>query len=534
MSQQSGRYTAAKAPSVAEEWSLARLTPPSRLFGANGIRAGVDGRIYVAQVAGSQVSAIDVDTGEIEAISPKGGPIVGPDDLVFDEQGNLYLTEITENRVSMLAPDGTSRVICDNMPVANPITYHQGRLIAGECRVGARIMELDRNGGAPRVILDNIPMVNAFDVGPDGKLYFPVMGANEIWRISLDGGQPEVVAKDLGVPDSVKFDAQGNIISTQVHSGQVLRIDPRTGDKTLLADIGPGLDNSTFVGDRLFVSHIRGSIHEILEPGKIRPLVDAGLQWPMGLAVGKDGVLFVADGGFTYTLKTGGQLQLAGMLFTPGFPGWVRAVVAAGPGEWIVTTANGDVARWRPEAQESVVLASGYDRLMGVALAPGGAVVFAESGTGRVLSAEGGKTTELASGLNKPIGVAVAPDGTCYVAESGGGRVVKLSRGKPETVLDGLGQPEGVAVRGGKLCILDVLTKELIECDPATGARRTLASDLPVGAPPGVVPRYLGAVGDMCGPMVSFSDVAAGPDGVLYVSGDAEGSVLAIRPAAGT
>ena len=37
-------------------------------------------------------SAIDVDSGVIETISAKGGDIVAPDDLVFDDQGNLYVT----------------------------------------------------------------------------------------------------------------------------------------------------------------------------------------------------------------------------------------------------------------------------------------------------------------------------------------------------------------------------------------------------------------------------------------------------------
>ncbi len=527
-SYQSGRYSAASAPGTAEGWQLERLTQPSRLFSANGIRTGADGRIYVAQVAGSQVDAIDVDTGKIETISAKGGAIVGPDDLVFDDEGNLYVTEITENQVRMLAPNGTSKVIAE-LAVANPITYHQGHLIAGELTMGGRIMEIDRNGGAPRMIVDNVPMANAFDVGPDGKLYFPAQAANEIWRVSLDGGKPEVVAKDLGVPDSVKFDPQGNIISTQVYSGQVLKIDPRTGEKTVLADIGPGLDNSTFVGDRLFVSHITGSIHEILAPGKIRPLVEKGLSWPIGLAVGKSGELFVSDGGFDYTLKPGGELELIGMLFSPGFPGWVRAVVSSGLDEWIVTTANGDVARWSPATQQSAVLAKGYDRLMGVDLTPGGALVFAEFGTGRVLSLEGNAITVLATGLNKPIGVAVSADGTCYVSESGSGRVVKLVRGKAESVIDGLGQPEGITVYRGKLYIVDVLTKELVECNLATGARRSIATNLPVGAPVGVVAKPLGGVGDMCGPMLSFSDVTAAADGTLYVSGDAEGSVLSIR-----
>ena len=318
MPQPSGRYTAARPAGLADGWIQQRLTEPSRLYGANGVRTGPDGRIYVAQVSGSQISAIDVETGAIEAISPMGGDIVGPDDLAFDSEGNLYATEITEGRVSVRAPNGTTRVLQGDMPVANPITFHEGRLIAGECRVGGRIMELYLDGGAPRMILDNVPMPNAFTVGPDGKLYTPVMGTNEIWRVGLDGGAPEKVAGDLGVPDSVKFDRQGFIISTQVMSGQVLRIDPRSGDRTVLANLMPGLDNSTFVGNRLFVSNINGSITEILDGGKTKPLITAGFNFPLGLAIGADGVLFVADGPFSYTLRPGQTPQRVGFLFDFG------------------------------------------------------------------------------------------------------------------------------------------------------------------------------------------------------------------------
>lgn len=530
MSLQNGRYTA-KPPRPAEGWTLQRLTPPSRLFGANGLRTGPDGRIYVAQVSGSQISAIDVETGAIEAVSPMGGDIVAPDDLVFDPEGNLYATEITEGRVSVRAPNGTTRVVYGDMPVANPITFHQGRLIAGECRVGGRIMELDLNGGAPRILLENVPMPNAFDVGPDGKLYIPVMGTNEIWRISLDGGAPETVARDLGVPDSVKFDAQGYIVSTQVHSGQVLRIDPRTGDRTVLANLTPGLDNVTFVGNRLFVSNISGYVTEILEGGKTRDLVPDGFNWPLGLAMDEDGLLYVADGPFSYTLRPGHARQTVGFLFTPGYPGYSRGVVAAGPGEFIVTTANGDVARYWPAKQESKVLASGFDQLYGVAVAPKGAVIFAEQGTGRVLSLQSSNVETLATGLRQPSGVAVGPDGTCFVSESAGGRIVKLSGGQTETVLDGLQRPQGILVRGESLYVVDAGAKELIECDLASGVRRTIASSLPVGAPPGVTPKFLRAIGTLSGPMGPFAGIAAAADGTLYVSGDAEGSVLAIRAA---
>jgi sugar lactone lactonase YvrE len=529
MSLHQGRYSAAIPASLAEGWTLARITPPSRLFGANGLRTGPDGRIYVAQVSGSQISAIDVDTGAIEAISPKGGAIVAPDDIAFDDEGNLYATEITEGRVSMRAPDGTTRIVYGDIPVANPIAFHQGRLIAGECRVGGRIMELDRDGGAPRLIATDIPMPNAMDVGPDSKLYFPVMGTNEIWRVSLDGGPPDVVARDLGVPDSVKFDAQGFIVSTQAASGQVLRIDPRTGGRSVLADIAPGLDNVTFVGDRIFVSSISGQINEILGEGKIRSLVPDGFNWPLGLAMGEDGRLFVADGPYSYFLRPGGKPQVAGMLFTPGCPGYVRGAAASGAGEIIVTTANGQVARWRPAARESEVLGEGYDRLYGVAVAPGGAVIVAEAGAGRVLSIRANEAEVLATDLDEPMGVAIGADGAVFVSECGAGRVVRLSGGRAEAVLDGLKAPQGILIRGGLLYVVDAFAKELIEHDMASGARRIIAAGLPVGAPAGVTPRFLKAIGTMSGPMGPFAGIATGVDGTLYVAGDAEGSVLALR-----
>jgi sugar lactone lactonase YvrE len=536
MSLQNGRY-AGRPLSLAAGWALKRVTQPSRLFGANGVRTGPDGRIYVAQVSGSQISAIDITTGEIEAFSPMGADIIAPDDLVFDPQGNLYATEITEGRVSARAPNGSTRVIQGDMPCANPITFHQGRLYAGECRINGRIMELDLNGGAPRVLLENVPMPNAMEVGPDGRLYIPIMGTNEIWRVDLKGGKPETVAKDLGVPDAVKFDSKGYIVSTQVASGQVLRIDPRNGERSVLADIAPGLDNLTFVGERLFVSSISGQINEILPGGKVRSLVPNGFNFPLGLAMGEDGILYVADGPYSYTVQPGNAsaqghvtAQVAGMLFTHGYPGYSRGMAASGPGEVIVTTGAGVVARYRPAKNESEILAQGFDQLYGVATAPGGAVVFAEFGTGRVLSAHSGQVEELVAGLKQPMGVTIGTDGTCLVSESAAGKVVKLSRGRAETVLDGLQRPQGILLRNGLLYVVDAAAKELVEYNMASGARRTIVSNLPVGAPPGVTPKLLQGIEGFCGPMGPFASITSAKDGTLYVSGDAEGSVLALHP----
>lgn len=530
MTQETSRYVAPAGVKVAEGWSLSRLTPPSRLFGANGIRTAPDGRIYVAQVSGSQISAINVDTGAIDVISAKGGDIVAPDDLAFDTTGNLFVTEITEGRVSMRTPGGAARVLQGDMPCANGITVHQGRLFVNECRPGGRIMELSLDGAAPRVLVDDVLMPNGMEVGPDGKLYYPVMGLNEIWRVGLDGGAPEKVAGNLGVPDSVKFDRTGNIVSTQVGSGQVLRVDPITGVSTVLATIAPGLDNVTFVGERIFVSSISGQVNEILKDGALRSVVPDGFNWPLGLAVLPTGEIFVADGPYSYSLRPGAAREVAGMLFTPGIPGYIRGCATAPNGDLVVTTANGHVAKWWPKEHRNEILAEGFDQLYGVAVAANGAVVFAEAGTGRVHTLRTGKVEELASGLAKPSGVAIASDGAPLVAESGAGRVVKLVGGRAETVVDGLGEPQGIVMRGDSLYILDTRTKSLIAFDMARGARSVLASELPVGAPHGVTPKALGPIGTLSGPMGPFAGIAAAADGALYISADAEGSVMALSP----
>ncbi|AZG45112.1 SMP-30/gluconolactonase/LRE family protein [Gordonia insulae] len=527
---QAARFTSSAPLALADGWRLERLTDPSRLFGANGIRSGPDGRIYIAQVAGSQISALDLDSGALETISAKGSDIIAPDDVAFDDRGDMYVTEYYDGRVSVRASGGATRMLRDDLPGANGITIHQGRLFVNECRPGGRLMEVNPDGGSPKILLEDLPMPNGMEVGPDGKLYYPLLGANEIWRIDPDGGEPERVATDLGGPDAVKFDSDGFIVSTQVASGQVLRIDPRTGDQTLLAQLSPGLDNLTFAGDRLFVSSFTGQITEILADGATRTALADGLTWPLDLAVGPDGTLYIADGTFLLAYR-GGELSTLGMLFSPGYPGYIRGMAAIGDGELIVT-GNGSVSRYRPGAAESEVLVDGLDQLYGVAVSTTGAIAVADLGSGSVFAVQSGRADVLASGLDRPMGVAFTADGTCLVTESGAGRVAAVTNSGTDTLVDGLESPQGIVVVGSQLYIVDAGSKSLVNVDLETKSRQVVATGLPVGAPPGVTPKPLLGLVPFSGPQGPFAGISAGPDGTLYISADADGSVVALRKGA--
>ena len=95
---------------------------------------GPDGKLYVAQAFGSQISAIYPASGAVSVVSPPGGPIIAPDDLAFDSKGTLYATEVMSERVGG-APQGRgSGIIADNVTAANGVTIHQDRIFMDECR----------------------------------------------------------------------------------------------------------------------------------------------------------------------------------------------------------------------------------------------------------------------------------------------------------------------------------------------------------------------------------------------------------------
>ena len=525
------RFTAKSTVSTATGWTASHVTPPSALFGANGMRFGPDGRLYVAQAFGSQVSAIDVSSGAIATISPIGGPIVAPDDLAFDSHGVLYITEVMSERVCARSPNGDLRIIADKVPAANGITQWRDRLFMDECRHDGRLFELFPDGRAPRKIAENLPLPNALNVGPDGKIYFPAIGANEIWRVALEGGKPEVFATDMAVPTAVKFDSHGSLLSTQGRSGEILRFDLQSGDRRVVAKLRPGIDNFALTdNDRLFVSHfVDGGVAEIMSDGTERRLVAPGFCGPMGIAMADDGTLYAADGISMAAVTASGAHHRVGLLFDGHFPGFVRGVAKAAKGFLVVTTTGGDVTSYHPVTHEMEVLATGLHELYGVAIGAGGAVFVAEAGEGRVLEIAGGKLTEKARGLGRPTGIAIAPDGAVFVAESGKGRVSRIAGGAATATIEGLKEPQGLAIDGNNLYVVDAGAHELIAYSLKSKQRATVASNLPVGAAPGVVPKLLmGIPGLLPGPLGPFAGVTVGSNGKLYLAADGDGSVLAL------
>jgi len=513
-------------------WALARLTPPRALYGAAGILFGPDGRLYVAQPNGSQLSAIDIASGAVDVVSPKGSELVAMDDLAFDSRGVAYLSETMYHRVTALHPDGTVRRIASGVIDVNGITCDNDRIFADECRVGGRVCEVFRDGSPPMVLAEGLAAPNALALGPDGYLYVPEVLAGQVSRVPVDGGAPEVVVSGIPVPVAVKFDGKGRLVVASGATGELIEFDVAARRGRTLATVRIGLDNLAFSPEgRLFVSwSVDGGISEVADGREIASVVPAGLMFPLGLAVTKDGRIFAADNIAVQEVSRAGAVATAASFFTPGFPGPVRGLALTSEERLVVTTTGGRVSCFDPVEGSNEVWADGLAEPTGIARLADGSMVVAETGAGRVLKVARGKVIELVDGLSRPTGVATGRGGSIYVAETAEGRVMRVGGpGRVEQVAGALAEPQGIAVLGDEIAVLEVGAGTLTMMPTSGFARRVIVRGLPLGSPPGVVAKPLPGLELMPGPLTQFADLAVGPDGEIVIGADGDGSLLRLE-----
>jgi len=498
---------------VASGWRLETVVGPSRLGGANGMTFGPDGRLYVTQVFGSQITAIDVDTGVHEVFSRLGAGITGPDDAIFAADHTLFATEPLFGRVTARDPGGTYRVVRDDLPAANGVTmdHARRRLFIDEFRPGGRLLEVDPAGvGGPRVLLEDLAGPNAPAMGPDGRLYFPQVFADEVWRYDLDAGTAELAVGALSRPTAVKFDSRGRIVISEAGAGQIVAVDLATQEREALAEVPPGIDNvSVGADDRIFVSHyVDGRVAEVTR-GHERLLSPPGLLGPHGLAVEGDGTVLFADGLSVGAVVDGVAERRIRLLID--LPTLALGVVPFDDA-LVVLGATGELLRYG--GGEPVVLASGLDEPTSVRR-DGDRLLVTERGGGRLCAVDrDGRTTRLLDGMPAPAAADRLGDG--YVV-SAGPVVLLVDADGNERRVDGFGDAQGVAADGGLVLVADAERHELVAVDVTSGRRDVVVEGAPVGLPvPGVVP-------------AAFSPVATDGAGGFLVGCNGDGSIRRLR-----
>ncbi len=246
---------------------LSRVTPDGAvsLFaatggGPNGAAIGPDGAIFVAQNGGfewvervSQTTgqralypgdrARDYLGGQIQRVAPDGGgvttlyrecdgePLKGPNDLVFDREGNFYFTDHGK-------------------------TYGRQRDRTG-------VFYAAPDGSMIKEIIFPLEAPNGIGLSPDGRtLYVAETPTGRVWAFEIVGpgniGKRRVIGTVPGAPplnvafcDSLCVDAEGNVIVATIVNGGVTSINPESGRMTHTPCPDPLTTNACFGGPDL-------------------------------------------------------------------------------------------------------------------------------------------------------------------------------------------------------------------------------------------------------------------------------------------
>ena len=97
-----------------------------------------DGRLYLTDLVGGKVDSVTLEGQDLRTVfaGPVQGEAVLPDDVTFDEAGNIYVSDTTghdqpfgqpRGRVIRIDPvDGSVLVLADDLPAPNGISFDEG------------------------------------------------------------------------------------------------------------------------------------------------------------------------------------------------------------------------------------------------------------------------------------------------------------------------------------------------------------------------------------------------------------------------
>jgi gluconolactonase len=252
--------------------TLARISPDGSVDrvattggGPNGAALGPDGKVYVCNNGGFQwaefagltipgaepedyiggrIQRVDLDTGAVEDLYTEcdGHPLRGPNDLVFDDQGGFWFTDLGKTRARDLDKGALYYALAD--------------------------------GSSIREVRYGVDHPNGIGLSPDGsRLYVAETTTGRVW--AWDIAEPGVLKAPEGYApghllhsfagyqllDSLAVDSAGNVCVATLLTGAISVISP---EGELLEQVhvpvpDPFVTNVCFGGDDLRTAYITSS-----------------------------------------------------------------------------------------------------------------------------------------------------------------------------------------------------------------------------------------------------------------------------------
>lgn len=192
-----------------------------------------------------------------------------------------------------------------------------------------------------------------------------------------------------------------------------------------------------------------------------------GFQAPTGIAVDKDGNLYVSNwSGSTVTkVDTEGNHSV----FADGLGSPAGLALDDGGNLYISDYSKDVIYRVTPNGEKST-FAQGFHTPTGISFNQTGDLLVTNRGSNEIVKADAsGKVELVANGMRTPVGVVEDIDGNLYVTNYGGGVIKITADGKTSTISDEFGRPGvGIDINGQNI---------IFAADNGDGCVRTLAPD---------------------------------------------------------
>ena len=510
-------------------WSAPEvLVAPSSFSGVHGLAIDASGRLLAGSVIGYSMWEVDRQTGAAKVLI--GGPEGQADDIAVGPRGELawtnYLMGMLRYRESDSAP---MRVLAKDLPGLNSVDFDRrnGKLYASQVFLGDALWEIDVAGQKPpRLIVKDMGGFNGFEVGPDGMLYGPLWFKGSVVKIDPADGRITVINSEFKIPAAANLDGKGNLWVVDTQTGELCRVDLATGKKTVAKQLKTALDNLAIAPDgTIYISNMADNSIEAYNPvtGELRLLTGGKLAVPAGIKLDGDS-LWVADiFGFRQvdvrsgTVKDIFRMQASEMEYPFG--------VGVSSRQFALTSWFTGTVQMIDRATLKSEMIHGFKAPYDAIPLEDGSVLVAELATGtisRVAASAAHEKKVVAEGLAGPTQMVLGKDGALYVTEAAGKLTrIDMGSGAKTTVAEGLALPEGLAqTPWGTFIVAEAAAARLVEIDPVTGSKRSVAEQLPIGLPagPGMPPPYV------------VTGVAVGADGQVYFSANRNNAIYRVRP----
>jgi sugar lactone lactonase YvrE len=515
----------------AQTYEVTRLVPGSAFHGVHGLGIDKSGRLFAGSVAGAALYEVDRANGTAKIAIPT--PEGMADDIAFAPDGTMAWTGFLTGDLYARKDDGPIKKLASGLAGINSLAYRKdGRLYATTVFLGDALYEIDVEGvKPPRKIMEKMGGLNGFEFGPDDMLYGPLWFKGQVAKIDVDKAELTVVADGFKVPAAINFDSKGNLWVVDTALGQLVRVDPKSGTKKMVAQLKPSLDNLAIDDkDHIFVSNMADNGIQEVDPdtGAAKQVISGKLALPGGIGVVSDGdkdTIYVADV-FAYRTVDGatGEVSEPARMHADGVTLEYPMSATAKADDVILSSwFTGTVQVIDRKTGKTKEMMHGFKAPHDAIRLGDGSFLVNELGTKslvRVQGEHGDIRTPIIGLLEGPVGMVQASSSAVYITEAFSGTVSKIeTNGVKAVVAKDLKMPEGIALTpDGKLVVAEVGAKRIVQIDPANGTVTEIAANLPIG--------LAGAPGGL--PTNIPTGVGVGASGVIYFSSDIENAIYKI------